>query len=71
MKVVNTENNSENIECAIDSTGFKITIRGDYLGNKDNVINLGALSFLQYGYPSKVCTLLPYNINVIPKSRSN
>ena len=34
MKVMNTENNSENIECAIDSTGFKITIRGDYLGNK-------------------------------------
>ena len=28
MKVVNTENNSENVECAIDSTGFKITIRG-------------------------------------------
>ncbi len=36
MEVVNTENNSENIECAIDSTGFKITIRGDYLGNKWN-----------------------------------
>jgi Transposase DDE domain. len=34
MEVMNTENNSENIECAIDSTGFKITIRGDYLGNK-------------------------------------
>ena len=36
MEVMNTENNSENIECAIDSTGFKITIRGDYLGNKWN-----------------------------------
>ena len=36
MKVVNTENNSENVECAIDSTGFKITIRGDYLGNEWN-----------------------------------
>ena len=34
MKVVNTENNFENVECAIDSTGFKITIRGDYLGDK-------------------------------------
>jgi hypothetical protein len=28
MKVINTENYSDNIECAIDSTGFKITIRG-------------------------------------------
>jgi len=36
MEVINTENNSENVECAIDSTGFKITIRGDYLGNKWN-----------------------------------
>jgi len=34
MKVMNTENNSENVECAVDSTGFKITIRGDYLGDK-------------------------------------
>ena len=36
MEVMNTENNFENVECAIDSTGFKITIRGDYLGNKWN-----------------------------------
>ena len=34
IKVMNTENNSGNVECAIDSTGFKITVRGDYLGNK-------------------------------------
>jgi hypothetical protein len=34
MEAMNTENNSENVECAVDSTGFKITIRGDYLGDK-------------------------------------
>jgi len=27
MKVMNTENNSENVECAIDSTGFKCKCR--------------------------------------------
>ena len=28
------EVNGKPVDCAIDSTGFKITIRGDYLGNK-------------------------------------
>jgi len=31
---ISYENSSESIECAVDSTVFKITIRGDYLGNK-------------------------------------
>ncbi len=35
-KIVPAINDSHGIpvDCAIDSTGFKITIRGDYLGTK-------------------------------------
>lgn len=36
-KTLLEENNrGKPVDCAIDSTGFKITIRGDYLGNKWN-----------------------------------
>ena len=29
-----SDSNRIRVDCAIDSTGFKITIRGDYLGTK-------------------------------------
>ena len=35
------ENDSNSVRAAIDSSGFKVTLRGDYLGNKWHKIRKG------------------------------